>query len=504
MKISFTHHIHKVLAVAIVGLLFGATYFANPSFVKTQEAQAGTGENLSGFAWGENIGWISFNSTSDGSAESYGVNVDTSTKVAGGVGVFSGFAWSENIGWVSFNQSDITGICPAGATVARIDWPTGKVSGWARAISGSTTSGWDGCIKFSNNGNAWMGSGAYDGVAIDINTVNFSGYAWGSDVVGWIDFAPTVDGEIIPNSVRIGPPTPSDAVIVTATVNGAPSASVVSGGMFTLRMNSVNATSCTVVRTSVNNNLGDDADASGASSLNINYTSAWAGPTTVTWAYTCTGSGGTSTDSATLTISGSTTSGPAVSIYANPETITLGESSNIIWASSGATSCTATGGMGGDGWAGPKATEGTQSVSPTADVTYSISCTDGSTSAGDSTPVNVIATTPYVTIFNTNQGDGTYNITWLTGNFPPSSTVSCVAPWTPSTAASGVKVVTPSSGINYYPITCTDGTTLVSGSTTITIGTPSCNNDGVCQPSNNENTVSCPHDCADFGGTGTR
>jgi len=50
--------------------------------------------NLSGWAWSENFGWISFASTTP---VTYGVTVATST------GEFDGYAWSENIGWISFN-----------------------------------------------------------------------------------------------------------------------------------------------------------------------------------------------------------------------------------------------------------------------------------------------------------------------------------------------------------------------------------------------------------------
>ena len=45
---------------------------------------------LGGYAWGENIGWIDF------SPPAGGVTINTST------GVFSGYAYGENIGWVNF------------------------------------------------------------------------------------------------------------------------------------------------------------------------------------------------------------------------------------------------------------------------------------------------------------------------------------------------------------------------------------------------------------------
>lgn len=46
--------------------------------------------NLSGYAWGENVGWINFGPTNAG------VRIDSAT------GLFSGKAWGENIGWINF------------------------------------------------------------------------------------------------------------------------------------------------------------------------------------------------------------------------------------------------------------------------------------------------------------------------------------------------------------------------------------------------------------------
>jgi len=48
---------------------------------------------LSGFAWGESVGWIRFDTASSA------VNINSAT------GEFSGAAWSENLGWISFASS---------------------------------------------------------------------------------------------------------------------------------------------------------------------------------------------------------------------------------------------------------------------------------------------------------------------------------------------------------------------------------------------------------------
>ncbi|MDQ5889532.1 MAG: hypothetical protein QG609_25 [Patescibacteria group bacterium] len=130
----------------------------------TVDAQTASG--LSGYAWSSNIGWIQTN------------------PVFGGVtfsnNVFSGYAWSSNIGWINFNP---TGPYPENPQTGVRFNPTNKsITGWARALSYG--GGWDGWIKMSgtaSNGNTY-------GI-VSNPTGLLSGYAWGDDVVGWVDFS---------------------------------------------------------------------------------------------------------------------------------------------------------------------------------------------------------------------------------------------------------------------------------------------------------------------------
>ncbi len=59
-------------------------------------ANDGSG-NLSGWAWNDVIGWISFDSYTVGSPFTYQVVINPVT------GDFSGWAWNDVIGWISFN-----------------------------------------------------------------------------------------------------------------------------------------------------------------------------------------------------------------------------------------------------------------------------------------------------------------------------------------------------------------------------------------------------------------
>src|SRR4030065_362935 len=59
--------------------------------------KAGSDDNIAGYAWSENIGWISFNCINQGTCatSNYGVTINSG-------GDFSGYAWSENVGWINF------------------------------------------------------------------------------------------------------------------------------------------------------------------------------------------------------------------------------------------------------------------------------------------------------------------------------------------------------------------------------------------------------------------
>ena len=96
-----------------------------------------TDTDLSGFLWGENIGWVSLSCVDTGSCGTvdYGVTND-------GAGTLAGYAWAENVGWISFS-----------------------------------------CANTSS-----CGTSNY-GVTIDPNTGVFDGKAWAENV-GWISFAP--------------------------------------------------------------------------------------------------------------------------------------------------------------------------------------------------------------------------------------------------------------------------------------------------------------------------
>ena len=231
----------------------GWAYGAEMSF--TAEAPGVTpcaAHDVWGYAWSENIGWISFsceNNTPIDTGVDYGVDIDEAN------GNLSGYAWSENIGWISFNAGEF-GTCPFGFGPCQpnINLTTGEVTGYARVCSvfqtgcsgalrpNSERGGWDGWIRLSGT---WA-----NGVVLPPGvgpTSEFEGWAWGGDdasgeeVIGWISFNNITGGGVIDYSVKTG--------LVIPPPNNAPTAAI-----------SCSPASCTIYHTEVLTLNNDSTD----------------------------------------------------------------------------------------------------------------------------------------------------------------------------------------------------------------------------------------------------
>ena len=137
-KIVFLAGIFLFTAV-ILGLFY---YYGFLNF-SGNEARAVSTDNTIGWAWSENIGWISMNCYNDfdgnGTLETHASNPNCSNSIYGVNidlinGPVTGYAWSKNIGWISFNSLDLTG-CPVGTCEARVNLGTKALSGWAKILN---------------------------------------------------------------------------------------------------------------------------------------------------------------------------------------------------------------------------------------------------------------------------------------------------------------------------------------------------------------------------------
>lgn len=216
----------------------GWKYGSERSFTTTAPPPCGP-HNVWGWAWSENIGWISFscrNIMAEGAGIDYGVDIDEVT------GVFSGGAWSSSIGWISFEPADLVG-CPSGTCNASLGLIAGELSGWARALSYGD--GWDGWIKLRGT---VQSDGSPYGVSIISNPSPppasvFEGWAWGGDdtveeaVVGWISFncsntgsCPGIDYKVMTSITSNVPPE--------AAISCSPSCTVYDSEVLVLENNS--------------------------------------------------------------------------------------------------------------------------------------------------------------------------------------------------------------------------------------------------------------------------
>ncbi len=189
-KINFLNIISKTTLFLFVAIL---VIFLSSYILSTKTKASGTSVYISGYIYSERIGWIDFQPHMGGD-----INMDSTT------GDITGYAWSENIGWVKFGG--LTGFPTGpGTTPSNAKKVGTNIVGWARVCSGmydtspdqtspnntcsgtSRTDGWDGWISLDGSGY---------GVHIDNTNNTLSGFAWGSDILGWIDFSPTISSSL--------------------------------------------------------------------------------------------------------------------------------------------------------------------------------------------------------------------------------------------------------------------------------------------------------------------
>jgi hypothetical protein len=114
------------------------------------------------WAWGANVGWISFNPTHGGGVTVYSDHLE-------------GYVWAENIGWIRLGSYDSGGshtyANDAADTYGVNNDGVGNLSGYAWG----TSVGW---INFNPS---------HSQVTVDPVSGDFDGYAWAENV-GWIHF----------------------------------------------------------------------------------------------------------------------------------------------------------------------------------------------------------------------------------------------------------------------------------------------------------------------------
>ena len=349
------------------------------AFGYIRQTAASASGPMTGWAWSDTIGWISL------SGPNYGLTV-------GPDGTISGYAWSDNIGWISANSSDLSG-CPSAPCTAKVQ--NGAFSGWLKALAGGTptSGGWDGWISLSGSG-----------YGVTENNGAVGGYAWGSDIVGWVSFSAAGSFSPVP-TISVNPTT------------------VVKGNTVTISWSSSNTSACTGTNFSTGNATSGNTTISPTQTGN--YSVMCIGPggsasatstVTVTCAptYSCSNQTIQHTD-ASCNVSNVTTctapsfcsAGSSICLYPSPSFIQSGSQSGhltaipqilpsglttmLFWDVANVSSCTVTG-TDGEHWSGASSPTNGQATSPILQqTTFTLACSglDGS-SINESIVVNVL------------------------------------------------------------------------------------------------------------------
>ncbi len=303
--------------------------------LKTAEATAGY--DIEGWAWSDNIDWVSFNCSNMGNCgtSNYSVVIDASKEL-------SGYAWSDNIGWISFNRSELSG-CPSGACKAWLD-SSDNLKGWAKALAGENEDdGWDGWISLNCLSNGSCGTSNYKVDLIRSNS-SFDGYAWGSDVVGWLKFE---DVEL------------ASASSLTANIS-ANKTDVQVGESVHINWNSSGAEECVG---SCSGEQGCNFSPGGATS-GVHDTVALSEDTS--YSVRCFNIFGEKTDSVSVVVST-----PNLQISTSPPNIRKGDIANLSWHAEDVKNCSVTGPEGEMG----TSLKGSTTVGPIENAsTFTISC----------------------------------------------------------------------------------------------------------------------------------
>ncbi len=233
----------------------------------------------------------------------------------------------------------------------------------------------------------------------------------------------------------------------TVTISASPT-SVVSGGSTQLSWSTSNATSCTA------SGGWAGAKATGGNETISGLTQ------NRTYTLTCSGDGGSITGSASVTVTQPPAPAPTVSLVANPTTVSSGSTSRLVWSSTNASSCVASG-----GWSGNKAAGGgNQIIGPlTANTAYMLVCTGsgGSTTASAAVSVTPPASAPppvsapTITIAASPSTIGAGETTTLTWSASNATNCTAGSGWTGVKSTSGSAQVGPISTSTTYTLSCT-------------------------------------------------
>ncbi len=183
---SIRHH-HQVVGGFIV--IASLLVLSNIALILMPAVRvaASSADNVRGWVWSAQGGWLSMNSINPEAPSSYswGVNINPATRA------MTGFAWSASHGWMCFGSSCASfcpGLAPDGQPAIASSDGSGNLEGWAKFCS----LGSDGWVSLNCSNMAECATSNYK-VSVNFSTGVFTGWAWhastGNSGWGWMDFS---------------------------------------------------------------------------------------------------------------------------------------------------------------------------------------------------------------------------------------------------------------------------------------------------------------------------
>lgn len=241
-------------------------------------------------------------------------------------------------------------------------------------------------------------------------------------------------------------PPPAPTVSISVAPQG-----IFTGESATLTWSSANATSC-----SASGSWSGSKTLSGTQMVT---------PATGSHTYTlrCFGFNGSSSNSATLTV----TPAPAVTISVSPASISSVQAATLTWSSISVTSCTASG-----AWTGAKTVSGSQTVSSLApgSYTYTLTCT-GSHGPASNSVMLTVRPPPAVSISVSPASVSVGQNAMLSWSSTDVTSCTATGPWSGSKTLSGSETVSSATAGSYaYTLSCTGAGGSASSSAVLTVG----------------------------------
>lgn len=343
---------------------------------------------------------------------------------------------------------------PAPAAVTALTFNPQTINVGDQAAIAWNTSGATSCVASGGfSGDNWIAPSKATSGTQTLGAATAAGtYTYTLNCTGAGGSSGNVSTTLTVNSVSTQPTPPASIGTFTATPT-----TISAGQSLSLAWNTTGATSCTP---------GGGTTGDGWSGSTISTSSAGTAvgpillPGTYTYVLTCTGAGGSSgPTSVTVTVNAVTPAATITSFTATPNNIQTGNSIVLSWTTTNATSCTASGGSGSDGWSGssqPASSTGVTigPLSTATTLTYALQCTGpGGTGSTSNITVTVGQSTPPASITsfsaspNSVQTGGSTTLAWTTTN-----ATTCVASGGTGTDGWNGAVSTSSSGQSVGPI----------------------------------------------------